>query len=936
MSLIARLFLTGFVGFLVGGDFDPPGRIYTPKSLDSCLGPVGPTAIYACDDPCEGSSDPCCRDPCACDNCCPPGNPCCGSSDPCCNRSNPCCGSSDPCCGSTDPCCGSTDPCCSSTDLCCGSTDPCCPNTDPCDAECGDPCECLDCDDNDPCTADACANGACVNQPICAPEQLCCEGTCCNQQVPPEPCCGPVPSLQCCGAACCYGICINDDECCTGKVCPSPSGIGDICCDECDSCSPTTGCCSGAVCPNGVCCADDDDVCTLDQCECVDPPDCTAFTCSHPPACYDNNPCTSDICTPAACGDVTCTFSLLTDVPCPDDGNECTDDICVNGFCTHPWWPDCTACSDDWCIGNVCVPSSCTFWINPETACPGSMVELSLFGTCSPACDTMSFSMIKTPQYLTVGMPAPIDCDGTFSLETFTVTVSADAPPGDITFQVLGTTSTTQCQYNATVTVFDVDLAFENVADEDEETVGGFVCTGSPPGTPLHALTISADPLLTGTVSLTVGGAKGNIQIYTDVAGTNAVPLFNQTWNVSQLPVTLYVDGFVVSGAHRDIEFRLTYNGSEGPCEDVVKLTVLETNMDSLTFTSDHALMLDNETDFEPTGTLYAEPEWDPNRTPASFPISHTMGQPASVTVTFTLNPANVPAQPITLTNTGPAGFHFNTTDQLLGGTNTLTLTSTDTIAPVIQELTAEFLWDLAIDGRTCFTDTSGPHTVYVTVGTPRDTTDPKHVVTMKRMERAVQQAGAANSLNPHAIVEEVVAAQGNFALVPPLPNAWNVPDVQEAACESIIRFAGKVVKMIDLPGTFEHKHIYVIETAADTAIEVPNTHAGLNQCQPNSPPECVGEPRFHASQPWSLSLIDADGGCNALEAVGKFTACGESRYYAGGVPGAVFTNARDVLTVFDTLSWVEFVGVEQICTPREATFNYPGSPGAPPIPPCP
>lgn len=162
------------------------------------------------------------------------------------------------------------------------------------------------------------------------------------------------------------------------------------------------------------------------------------------------------------------------------------------------------------------------------------------------------------------------------------------------------------------------------------------------------------------------------------------------------------------------------------------------------------------------------------------------------------------------------------------------------------------------------------------------------------------------------------------IALAGRLDNAWDVPDRPSAPCESIVRFAEKVAKMVNLPGTFEHRNIYAIETAPATAIEAPSTHGGLNT-----------DGRMHPTQTtWGLALIDGDAGCNAFEATAKFTACGQTLFYAGGVPGAVFTNKDDVLKVFDTLSWIEFVG--GVCTIRENVFQYPDAPATAPTPPCP
>jgi len=132
---------------------------------------------------------------------------------------------------------------------------------------------------------------------------------------------------------------------------------------------------------------------------------------------------------------------------------------------------------------------------------------------------------------------------------------------------------------------------------------------------------------------------------------------------------------------------------------------------------------------------------------------------------------------------------------------------------------------------------------------------------------------------------------------------------------------------MVDVPGTFEHRRIYAIETAPSVGIEVPGTHQGLNE-----------DVRTHPTEPWELALIDGDGGCNAFEAAAKFTSCGVMRYYAGGTE-TVTTNNDDVLKVFDSMSWIAFAGRDVVCaqcTVQEDVYEYPDPPANPDPPQCP
>ena len=66
---------------------------------------------------------------------------------------------------------------------------------------------------------------------------------------------------------------------------------------------------------------------------------------------------------------------------------------------------------------------------------------------------------------------------------------------------------------------------------------------------------------------------------------------------------------------------------------------VLRTDFKSITFTSDHGIMKDNNTDWTDSGTVYGTPEWI--RSPArNYPISHTKGAPIILTATVKVEPA--------------------------------------------------------------------------------------------------------------------------------------------------------------------------------------------------------------------------------------------------------------------------------------------------------
>ena len=617
-------------------------------------------------------------------------------------------------------------------------------------------------------------------------------------------------------------------------------------------------------------------------------------------------------------GETTC--CAVGDVCC---GDECCDEdrCCGNGECCAE---ECEECLDNGTL------SGGTVTVVPQVVCIGQTITFTVDGVvdsgglkrvdCSSTIDLPavepSYTWVITKPDSTTESGSGASANGTADQAgvyscTFTANADRECPPADLELApAIGTAAEL------------VDLSFEGLAADDEDDPGGFLCVDGP--APLPALLIEADGALTnGTVEFEVVSGENLIQMYNDAAATTPVTYFNQSWPVADLPITRYVRGIEVSAAPRDVEFRLSYTGDGGPCADTMRLTVVKVDLKSLTFTSDHGVLLDKNDNFEKGGASFGEPEWDADIRPLGVPISHTMGEHVTVDVEVEISPLALPPTQFALAGTGPPGFNFADLPSLHGGQNVVLATSADTVDEQFHWFAPSITWRIERAGRLFLETEASPKLVYVTMGAPRDTGADQHQATQIRMERAVQYAGAVGSLNPHEIVAKVRDAAGTYDLNAPRLNAWEVPE-KGGDCQSIIRFVEKVVKMVDVPGTFEHKHIYAIETAPAVAIEGTATDGGLND-----------NIRIHPTQPtWTLSLIDGTPGCNAYEATASYLECSKLRYYPGGVPLGVMANKDDVLRVFATLSWVEFVG--GVCTVRAVAYTYPAVPAPPAVPNCP
>ncbi len=351
---------------------------------------------------------------------------------------------------------------CTITDTCAGGL---CIGADP-----------VNCDDGDGCTADTCdaASGKCAHKAIPGCGGNCVTAADCNDN---NPCTGEACTAGKCATSFLDGAACNDGNVCTvSETCQAATcGNGKpVTCDDgnactTDTCNPKDGACAHALLPGGTACddgdkcttgdacssticigiavnCDDGDACTLDTCSAAN------GTCSHSAInncgnncqgggggpgpggnqCNDNNPCTADACVQGKCEHTVndggncntgsackvngtcvagvCEGSLPADC---DDGNTCTTDLCQQTgggggpgggggghTCGHAVTIDGTTCSDglactaaDACKSGQCVGTAKT--CDDGNACTadscdsqtGGCVSAAIAG-CGKACAT--------------------------------------------------------------------------------------------------------------------------------------------------------------------------------------------------------------------------------------------------------------------------------------------------------------------------------------------------------------------------------------------------------------------------------------------------------------------------------------------------------------------------------------------------------------------
>jgi hypothetical protein len=492
-----------------------------------------------------------------------------------------------------------------------------CTGPDTCDADVGcinewlcdepsDPCmqrgcdngQCIeeprDCNDGSACTRDWCdvAEGGCQHEDLCTDDGNPCTIESCKRGPDGESECvsgsacddgNPCTTSTCSGSGSSFtchhenrdGPCPDDGNPCTTDVC-----AGGICthpakCGECERCLfPSGDCCPvwGVSCDDELCCAGMN-ACNPGACICEDPT-CTTTYCGTRFACDDFNVCTIDECERVECGVA----------------------------CAHEDEVDCADCETGWCMDGECEPQGCTVTLPSATVCPGGSVELALGITCEHPCGILDWEIEPGgfPPYLSVlPLSGSASCVDPQPIPIQVRVTDPEAPPtagSPVPIPVTVTGHGANCSPSSTprITIAEcVDLSFDGVPADKETDPGGFLClnddddnandmpdkdeTGAVAGEDdLEPLMISLACGLTGTVTL--DPPPSGIKLFT--AADRSTPASDLSWTETELPVTLYVEGVSPSGVLGDVELTATFTGEGGPCEDVVKLTVIQVDLD--------------------------------------------------------------------------------------------------------------------------------------------------------------------------------------------------------------------------------------------------------------------------------------------------------------------------------------------------------------------
>ena len=339
----------------------------------------------------------------------------------------------------------------------------------------------------------------------------------------------------------------------------------------------------------------------------------------------------------------------------------------------------------------------------------------------------------------------------------------------------------------------------------------------------------------------------------------------------------------------------------------------------SVKFMSDHDVLINYDEgwrNWTKKSGRFPKPEWTATD---QHPVSHSMDFPMTIELTIDVSPGDAcPVEGI-LRGQGPVDLVFEKKPiTFKPGKTTLTLRSSKRLPKKIQELDFKVYWtavgnksELGAPGLLAVTPSHTENTVFVTLDTP-STPEESPGITLRRMRQAVRHAGAAGSIEPHAIVSHVMSKWPHYNPNRGLSNAWLLakdekdPDTGEliaADCQTIVRYVRNVIMMVGCPGDAEFIVVWAKVKTPDKG-----------EVNPGPTPNVVEPAQFRDPRVSSIiaGLADRDLVLNKFEACLRFThpagsqAAGDTKYYAGGVEGGVFDHPNEVIQVFSALVWFD------------------------------
>ncbi len=186
-----------------------------------------------------------------------------------------------------------------------------------------------------------------------------------------------------------------------------------------------------------------------------------------------------------------------------------------------------------------------------------------------------------------------------------------------------------------------------------------------------------------------------------------------------------------------DLTVKETDTGAKADTDPDIIVVIPKVEIQSLTFSSDHGLLRDNNADWTDAGSVYSEPEW--TSAGANNPISQTKNTKLAVTVSLKVEPTGVPY--VLVGDGGENYVHFTSgADTSDANFRNVSITADANLPDQVAILSKNITWTVRCTQPhpdfTVTADTTGPHKIYVTYGTPFGS-----VVTEHRVEWVTEKA---------------------------------------------------------------------------------------------------------------------------------------------------------------------------------------------------
>lgn len=161
-----------------------------------------------------------------------------------------------------------------------------------------------------------------------------------------------------------------------------------------------------------------------------------------------------------------------------------------------------------------------------------------------------------------------------------------------------------------------------------------------------------------------------------------------------------------------------------GTSEKIVEVTVIKISLVSVDFTSDHGVLLNNETDIEPSGDRYNNIEYIPNEDGKVEPFSHTTGQKVNSTIKVKLEPADsisVKIRIFMLSDEANFLVFEKTGIEISAGENSIKTTSDAEIPKCVKHYKCKFSLTAVLEENQefCFIEETVKFDLFATWGTP-------------------------------------------------------------------------------------------------------------------------------------------------------------------------------------------------------------------------